>query len=137
MENKNVKEFAETLSASLDNTQKNATDTEKAVQQILSLSGKEIHEQTVTAILEDSNLNMAEKLDLIHRENESYDEHEGKNTDRVVRLQTEQTKNVGSASTWWSENWGWVLLIGVTTCIAAGTPGGRAALSSVAKRLAA
>ena len=65
-EKENVKDVAETLSTSLDNTQKNATNTEKSVQQVLSLSGKEIHEQTVTAILTDSKLDMAEKLDLIH-----------------------------------------------------------------------
>ena len=62
MENENVKVVVETLATSLNNTQKNATDTENSVKQILSMSGKEMHEMTVTAILADDKLEMAEKL---------------------------------------------------------------------------
>ena len=40
MENENVKIVSETLATSLENTQKNATDTDRSVQQVLSLSGK-------------------------------------------------------------------------------------------------
>ena len=136
MENENVKVVADTLATSLDNTQKNATDTERSVQQVLSMSGKEMHDQTVSAILADGDLGMAEKLDLIHRENADYDLHQGNNTDRVMRMQTAQTQNVGKATSWWSENWGWVVFAGVAA-LALGTPQGRKALTTVAHHLAA
>ncbi len=136
MENENVKAVTETLATSLDNTQKNATDTEKSVQQVLSMSGKEMHDQTVSAILADDDLGMAEKLDLIHRENADYDQHQENNTSRVVRLQDAQTQNVGTATSWWSENWGWVVFFGVIA-LTIGTPQGRKALTTVSHRLAA
>lgn len=136
MEKENVKAMTETLATSLDNTQKNATDTEKSVQQVLSMSGKEMHDQTVSAILADGDLGMAEKLDLIHRENADYDQHQENNTSRVVRLQDAQTQNVGAATKWWSENWGWVVFLGVAA-LTLGTPQGRKALTTVAHRLAA
>lgn len=130
MENENVKVVAETLATSLDNTQKNATDTENSVKQILSMSGKEMHELTVTAILAD------DKLELIHRENTDYDRHQEKNTSRVVRLQNTKTQNVGKAAIWWGENWGWVAGCTVVV-IALVTPGGRRLLSSATKLIAA
>ncbi len=136
MENENVKIVSETLAASLESTQKNATDTDRSVQQVLSLSGKEMHDQTVSAILADDALSMAEKLDLIHRENADYDQHQGNNTDRVVRLQETQTQNVGNATNWWRENWGWVLFFGFGA-FAVFTPQGRKLLSSAAHHLAA
>ena len=58
MENENVKIVSETLATSLENTQKNATDTDRSVQQVLSLSGKEMHDQTVSAILADDALSI-------------------------------------------------------------------------------
>ena len=136
MENENVKAVTEALATSLDNTQKNATDTEKSVQQVLSMSGKEMHDQTVSAILADDDLGMAEKLDLIHRENADYDQHQENNTSRVVRLQDVQTQNVGTATSWWSENWGWVVFLGVIA-LTIGTPQGRKALTTISHRLAA
>ena len=136
MEIDNVKAVTETLATSLDNTQKNATNTDKSVQQVLAMSGKEIHDQTVSAILADCDLSMAEKLDLIHRENADYDQHQGNNTDRVVRLQEMQTQNVGNATNWWKENWGRVIFIGFGA-FAVFTPQGRKLLSSVAHHLAA
>ena len=136
MEKENVKAVTETLATSLDNTQKNATDTEKSVQQVLSMSGKEMHDQTVSAILADDDLGMVEKLDLIHRENADYDQHQENNTRRVVRLQDAQTQNVGTATSWWSENWCWVVFWGVIA-LTIGTPQGRKALTTVSHRLAA
>ena len=130
MENENVKVVVETLATSLNNTQKNATDTENSVKQILSMSGKEMHEMTVTAILAD------DKLELIHRENTDYDRHQEKNTSRVVRLQNTKTQNVGKAAIWWGENWGWVAGCTVVV-IALVTPGGRRLLSSATKLIAA
>lgn len=129
MGEKNIKVMTKTMATSLNDTQKNATDTEKSVQQILSMSGKETHEQTVSAILADSDLDMVEKLNLIHRENADYDVHQENNTCRVVRLQNAQTQNVGIATEWWSENWGWVAAIGVSA-LAIGTPQGRQVLTT-------
>lgn len=136
MENENVKVVVETLATSLNNTQKNATDTENSVKQILSMSGKEMHEMTVTAILADDKLEMAEKLELIHRENADYDQHQENNTIRVVRLQNTKTQNVGKAAIWWGENWGWVAGCTVVV-IALVTPGARKILSSATKLIAA
>ena len=130
MENENVKIVVETLATSLNNTQKNATDTENSVKQILSMSGKEMHELTVTAILAD------DKLELIHRENTYYDQHQENNTSRVVRLHNTKTQNVGKATIWWGENWGWVAGCTVVV-IALVTPGGRRLLSSATKLIAA
>lgn len=136
MENENVKVVVETLATSLNNTQKNATDTENSVKQILSMSGKEMHEMTVTAILADDKLEMAEKLELIHRESADYDQHQENNTIRVVRLQNTKTQNVGKAAIWWGENWGWVTGCTVVV-IALVTPGVRKLLSSATKLIAA
>ena len=136
MENENVKAVTETMATSLENTQKNATDTEKSVQQVLTMSGKEMHDQTVSAILADGDLGMAEKLDLIHRENANYDQHQENNTNRVVRLQDAQTQNVGTATSWWSENWGWVFFLGVAA-LSIGTPQGRKLMTAVKHSLAA
>ena len=95
-----------------------------------------MHDQTVSAILADDALSMAEKLDLIHRENADYDRHQGNNTDRVVRLQETQTQNVGNATYWWRESWGGVLFFGFGA-FAVFPPQGRKLLSSSAHHLAA
>lgn len=131
-----VKDVCETMTESLDNTQKNATDTEKLVQQVQTMSGKELHEKTVQAILNDEKLDMRDKLAFIHQENNEYDNHEENNTTRVIRLQETQTENVGKATSWWSQNWGWVLL-GSFCLITVGTPGGRRIATTVVKRMAA
>ncbi len=136
MENINVNEISENLMDSLDNTQKNATDTEKLVQQVQAMSGKEIHEQTVQAILADENTGLEEKISLIHRENADYDQHEENNTGRVLRMQDTQTENVGKATSWWSENWGWVAG-GALFAIAVFTPGGRRIVGNATKLLTA
>lgn len=136
MENANVRDVAEALVTSLDNTQKNATDTERIIQQVLSMSGKEMHDQTVSAILADVELGIAEKLDLIHRENADYDLHQENCTDRVMRMQTTQAQNVGCATNWWRENWGWVVFACVAA-VAVGTPQGRKILTTVTHQLSA
>ena len=136
MENTNVNEISETLADSLESTQKNATDAEKLVQQVQAMSGKDIHEQTVQAILADGNTGLEEKINLIHRENADYDQHEENNTGRVIRMQETQTDNVGKATNWWKENWGWIVAAGVTVVVIF-TPGGRRTVGTVAKLLAA
>ncbi|MBR4472639.1 MAG: hypothetical protein IKS55_03275 [Oscillospiraceae bacterium] len=136
MENINVNEISETLAESLDNTQKNATDTENLVQQVQAMSGKAMHEKTVQAILDDEKLGMGEKLDFIHRENADYDGHEENNTNRVIRLQEAQTDNIGKVTAWLSQNWGW-LLFGTFCLLTAGTPGGRQIAKNVVKKIAA
>lgn len=132
----NIKEISETLTASLDNTQKNATDTSRLTQQVQDLSCKGLHEEAVRAILADDKTTMAEKMDLIHQENADYDQHEENNTGRVERLQNTQTDNVGKIIAWWSENWGWVAVAGVTFFFG-GTQTGRRIVTTAVKRLAA
>ena len=100
------------------------------------MSGKDIHEQTVKAILADGNTGLEEKINLIHRENADYDQHEENNTGRVIRMQETQTDNVGKATSWWKENWGWIVAAGVTAVVIF-TPGGRRIVGTVAKQLAA
>lgn len=136
MGNDNVNEVCETLTASLDNTQKNATDTSRLTQQVQDLSCKGLHEEAVRAILADDKTTMAEKMDLIHQENADYDQHEENNTGRVERLQNTQTDNVGKIIAWWSENWGWIAAAGVTIFLG-GTPAGRHIVTTAVKRLAA
>ncbi len=134
--NVNLKEVGETLAESLDKTQKNATDTEKLVQQVQALSGKELHDETVRTILADDKTPLVERINLVHQENADYDQHEENNTGRVERLQDTQTENVGKATSWWSQNWGWVVAAGVGV-VMIGTPGGRRILTTVTKSLAA
>ena len=134
--NVNLKEVGETLAESLDKTQKNATDTEKLVQQVQALSGKELHDETVRTILADGKTPLVERIDLVHKENADYDQHEENNTGRVERLQDTQTENVGKATTWWGQNWGWVATVSVFVVLIF-TPGGRRVLTTVTKRLAA
>lgn len=100
------------------------------------MSGKEIHEQTVQAILADEKRGLEEKINLIHRENADYDQHEENNTGRVIRMQATQTENVGKATSWWSENWGWVAG-GALFFITVFTPGGRRIVGNAAKLLTA
>ena len=136
MENENVKDIADALATALDNTQKNAASTERSVQQVLSLSGKEMHDQMVSAILADGDLGMAEKIELIHRENADYDHYQENNTNQVVRLQDAQTNNIGKATRWLGENWSWVVLAGFVVLTIA-TPQGRKVLTTVAQQIAA
>lgn len=133
----NIKEISETLTASLDSTQKNATDTSRLTQQVQDLSCKGLHEEAVRAILADDKTTMAEKMDLIHQENADYDQHEENNTGRVERLQNTQTDNVGKIIAWWSENWGWVAAVAGVTIFFGGTPVGKRMVTTAVKRLAA
>lgn len=77
-----------------------------------------------------------ERINLVHQENADYDQHEENNTGRVERLQDTQTENVGKATSWWSQNWGWVVAAGVGV-VMIGTPGCRRILATVTKSLAA
>ncbi|WP_274939951.1 hypothetical protein [Chordicoccus furentiruminis] len=133
MENKDVREMAEVLTKSLDDTQKNALNTEKLVQQVCNMSGQENHNQVVAGIIADKDTDWEKKVDLIQKANAEYDQREENNTRRVRDLQSTQTQNVGAATSWWAENWGWVAAAGGLVLIA--TPGGRKMISSATKYL--
>ncbi len=135
MENKDVKEVAEVFTKSLDDTQKNATDTEKLVQQVCGMSGQDSHNQVIAGIIADKDTDWEKKVDLIQKANADFDQREGNNTQRVISLQSAQTNNVGAATSWWAENWGWVAAAGTVVLIGVATPGGRKAISSAAKFL--
>ena len=121
--NANVNELAETVSASLDKSQKNATNTEQSVQQVISMTGEDLHKDTVTAILNDQTIGIEKKIELVHNENADYDSRLGNNTERVEQLQTAQTRNVGAIIKWCSEHWIWFAIVG-TIGIGAVTPPG-------------
>ena len=125
--------IADTMATSLDNTQKNSTDTSGLVDQVTKMSGQNLHEETVRAILSDANISSKDKLDLIHSENGDYDQRLDNNTGRVERLQSAQTSNVSAATGWWAQNWGWVLSLAIPAGIGIGccTPGGRRFVKSM------
>ena len=136
MENKDIKEMAEVLTKSLDDTQKNAINTEKLVQQVCNMSGQENHNQVIAGIIADEGTNWEKKVDLIRIANAEYDQREENNTRRVSDLQSTQTQNVGAATSWWAENWGWVVVASLAL-VGVATPGGRKAVSTAAKFLLA
>ena len=136
MENKDVKEMAEVLTKSLDDTQKNAINTEKLVQQVCNMSGQENHNQVIAGIIADEGTNWEKKVDLIRIANAEYDQREENTTRRVSDLQSTQTQNVGAATSWWAENWGWVVVASLAL-VGVATPGGRKAVSTAAKFLLA
>ena len=134
MENKDAKEMAEVLAKSLDDTQRNATDTEKLVHQVCGMSGQDSHKQVIDGIIADPDTDWDKKVDLIQRANAEFDQREENNTRRVMSLQSKQTQNVGAATSCWAENWGWVAFGGLVF-IGVVTPGGRKALASATKYL--
>lgn len=136
MENQYVNEIVGTMATSMHNSQLNATNTEKLVQQVQDLSGKSMHEKTIQTILDAPNLEMEQKMSYIHQENAEYDGRENNNTERVIKLQETQTQNVGKVISWCCENWYW-LAIGTIGFTAFGTSGGRKALSCAVKRITA
>ena len=61
------------------------------------MSGRNVHEQTVGAILADEQLNILDKIELINHENEAYEFRQEANTVRVIRMteaQTESTERI-------------------------------------------
>lgn len=136
MENKDIKEMAEVLTKSLDDTQKNAINTEKLVQQVCNMSGQENHNQVIAGIIADDDTNWEKKVDLIRMANAEYDQREENNIRRVRDLQSTQTQNVGVATSWWAKNWGWVVVASLAL-VGVVTPGGRKAVSTAAKYLIA
>ena len=135
MENKDVKEMAEVFTNSLNDTQKNATDTEKLVQQVCMMSGQDSHQQVIAGIIADENTEWDQKIDLIRKANTEYDQREANNTQRVINLQSTQTQNVGTATSWWANNWGWMVAAGGLVLVGVSTPGGRKAISAATKYL--
>lgn len=134
--NTNVNELAKTVSASLDTSQKNATNTEQSVRQVISMTGEDLHKDTVTAILNDQTIDIEKKIKLVHDENADYDSRLGNNTERVEQLQTVQTRNIGAIIKWCGEHWIWFAVAG-TIGIGAMTPPGRKMIASVAGRIKA
>ena len=134
--NTNVNELAKTVSASLDSSQKNATNTEQSVQQVISMTGEDLHKDTVTAILNDQTIDIGKKVQLVHDENADYDSRLGNNTNRVEQLQSTQTRNVGAVIKWCSEHWIWFAIAG-TIGIGAVTPPGRKLIASAAGKIKA
>lgn len=136
MGNKDVKEIeiSETLAASLDSTQKNAIHTEKLIQYICQLSGQELHNQVVSGIIADEDTDWEKKVELLFKVNAEYDQRQNNNFQRVIELQSVQTKNVGAATRWWTVNWIWVA-VGSLLLIGVATPNGRKTISSAGKYL--
>ena len=134
MESKDIKDITEPLADSLDNTQKNSTDTEMMVRQVLSLSDENGHTRIIDGILADNTMSWENKVALIKEVYADYDIREENNTRRVMNMQSTQTQNVGAATGWWSRNWGWVAAGGVTL-IGVFTPGGRKMIASATKFL--
>lgn len=134
MENKDMKEITKTLAKSLSDTQKNATDTEKLVQQVCRLSDPETHRQVIAGIMSDRDTNLEKKIELVQKANSDYDQREENNTRRMIALQSMQTQNVEAATGWWAENLRWVAVGGIIL-IGIATPNGRKALSSATKHL--
>ncbi len=128
-----VNELAETVSASLDKSQKNAADTEKSVQQVISMTGEDLHKDTVTAILNDQTIDIEKKIELVHSENADYDARLGNNTSRVEQLQSTQTRNVGAIIKWCSEHWIWLVIAGTVGIGAVTQPGQRMIASAAGK----
>ena len=135
MEKNDIHEIMGTLTKSLDETQKNATDTEKLVQQVCNMSGQETHNKVITGIIADNDTSWEKKVDLIRMTNAEFDQREENNTRRVRYLQSTKTRNVGAATSWWAENWGLIALAGSIAFIGVLTPGGRKTISSATKFL--
>ena len=131
----NTNELSETVSASLDKSQKNAINTEQSVQQVISLTGEDLHKDTVTAILNDQAIDIEKKIQLVHSENADYDSRLGNNTVRVEQLQSTQTRNVGAIIKWCGEHWIWLAL--ATVGISAVTPPGQRMIASAAGKIKA
>ena len=134
--NTNMNELAKTVSASLDTSQKNATNTDQSVRQVISMTGEDLHKDTVTAILNDQTIDIEKKIKLVHDENADYDSRLGNNTERVEQLQTVQTRNIGAIIKWCGEHWIWFAVAG-TIGIGAMTPPGRKMIASVAGKIKA
>ncbi|MBR2544608.1 MAG: hypothetical protein IKE93_00420 [Erysipelotrichaceae bacterium] len=82
---------------SLNTVQRNALTIEKPVGHVITMSGRNVHEQTVGAILADEQLNILDKIELINHENEAYEFRQEANTVRVIRMteaQTESTERI-------------------------------------------
>lgn len=134
--NTNMNELTKTVSASLDTSQKNATNTDQSVRQVISMTGEDLHKDTVTAILNDQTIDIEKKIKLVHDENADYDSRLGNNTERVEQLQTVQTRNIGAIIKWCGEHWIWFAVAG-TIGIGAMTPPGRKMIASVAGKIKA
>ena len=138
MENENAKLMTETLTASLNTTQRNATDIEKLAQQVSNLSDQDSHKQVIAGILADSTADLEQKVDLILKVDTDYDRRVENNTRRVLQMQTAQTQNTGAATSWWAESWTKIAL-GATVCVVllGASPRGRKEITSAATRLLA
>ena len=139
--NETVKITDPTLSViakSRESTQKNALDASALTSQVMTMSGSTSHEKLIGEVFTDETISIAEKIDLIRRENDAFDDRVRKNTDRAIKLQKAQTKNIRKADAW--------IAVSITAGVAGfiyflRTPEGQKAFSSItsscAKLLAA
>ena len=129
MDDKNIADITEKLTTSLDNTQKNSTDIEDMVTQVRAMSESETYNQIINSIIEDDSLDWEQKKTIIKEITDDYDLREGRNTQRVINLQTAKTGNVSEATSWWTDNWWWIA-VGAVLLGGIGTPAGRKIISS-------
>ena len=115
------------ITKSREVTQCNALDTAKLTAQVMTMSGSSSHEKLVDEILADKTISISEKVDLVHRENDAYDARVHKNSERQIKMQAAQTKNVRRADTWFVAGFTFTVA-GVIYYLR--TPEGQKALSS-------
>ena len=140
MEKKELKEMTEVFAKSLDDTQRNAVDTDALVQQVCAMSGQDLHKQIITGIMADDETNLEKKVDLVEKLSASYDQRLENNTRRIQQLQETQAQNVQAASNSCISIWEVISSVGVFVLIvgAAFTPVGRnLLLTGAAHRLTA
>ena len=117
-----------TIAKSRETTQRCALDTSTLTTQVMTMSGSSEHEKLISKILADDTISIAEKIELIHQENDAFDDRVRKNTDRAIRAQTAQTRNVNKSDAW--------IVVGITASVAGliyylRTPEGQKAVSSL------
>ncbi len=137
MENKVIRETIMVLTNSLYETQCNSINTEKTVQQVLSLSDHVMHEKTIAGLIADDKTDWTKKVELLKGIYSDYDKRIESNTERVIHMQSSQTQNIGSATSWWAKSFGRFVIPGLSLLVLFITPGGRKLLTSGAKILVA
>ena len=98
MENKDVKDMAVVFTESLADTQDNAINTERLVQQVCRMSGEDLRQQVITEIMADEDTSLGEKIDLFEKVSTGYDQRLESNTRRLLDMQNTQTQNIQVSS---------------------------------------
>ncbi len=104
MDNKDVKDMAVVFTESLADTQDNAINTEKLVQQVCRMSGEDLRRQIITEIMADEDTPLGEKIDLFEKVSTGYDQRLESNTRRLLDMQNTQTQNIQVSSDGVTEN---------------------------------